>query len=527
MLDLLLLFLGAFALALYLTYRVRIWAVRWGVVDVPDQDRHDHERPTARAGGIAVFGSVAVVLGLVLVLDRSEMSVPQPGAGSLTVVLAGAAAMFALGLWDDIRRLSAGTKFSGQILVALAVFLAGVRIETVPLLDLAGGSLPLVLSLLVTVVWLVGVTNAFNLIDGSDGVAAGAAVLACLAMGGVSLVTGNPLGALVCFVLAGAALGFLFFNFPPATIFLGDSGSLFIGFMLAAIAVVTTQTATTALAVAIPVVSLGLPILDTLLVMMRRFLRRKPLFEADRRHIHHILRDLGHSPRRVALVIYATCGGFALLSLLLVQPSGGKLAVPFVIAGLILWIGVQRLRIPEFAELGRVMGRGMAQRDVIAHNMRVRDAVSRMRAAGDPVTAVAALESAFEASEFRRAEFWLLAEVAGPLLGIRSIRLSEGGCLWRWAAPESFQENGAFEVRLPFCDAEGRRIGRLSIWRPILEGERLFTDLWLIADQLMPEFQKALDRLRQTAAASYVRADPQAKPGRVPDRRTIVTAGVR
>jgi UDP-GlcNAc:undecaprenyl-phosphate/decaprenyl-phosphate GlcNAc-1-phosphate transferase len=524
MLDLLLLFLGAFALALYLTYKVRIWAVRWGIVDVPDRDRHDHERPTARAGGIAVFGAVAVVLGLVLVLDRSQMAVSDLGSGVLLVVMAGAAAMFGLGLWDDVRRLSARTKFSGQILIALAVFLAGVRIETVPLLDLAGGSLPFVLSLLVTVVWLVGVTNAFNLIDGSDGVAAGAAVLACLAMGAVSLVNGNDLGALVCFVMAGAALGFLFFNFPPATIFLGDCGSLFIGFMLAAVAVVTTQTATTALAVAIPVVSLGLPLLDTLMVVVRRFLRRKPLFEGDRLHIHHVLRDLGHSPRRVALLIYAACGIFALLSLALVHPAGSGLAVLFAIAAIILWVAVQRLRLPELVEVGRMVERTLAQRQVIAHNMRIRDAVLRLRSARSTVAVVSALQSAFENGEFRRAEFWLPFDIAGPLLDERWVRLSEGGCLWRWASPAPCHEENTYEIRLPFCDAEGRCNGRFSVWRP-LEGQRLFTDVHLIASELLPEFQKALSRLREVEQPSLrpVRHGPTLV--RVPSRQVRVTAG--
>ena len=503
-----LLFAGAFLLAMILTHRVRGWSVRYGLVDVPDHGRHDHDRPIARAGGIAVFIAVTLVLGVVFAVSPPRSFGPHP-FNTLLVVMAGAAAMFALGLWDDVRSLSARTKFPVQILVALAVFAAGVRIEAVPLLEFSSPSLPLALSLPLTVLWLVGVTNAFNLIDGSDGVAAGAAVLACLAMAVISLVNGNDLGALAACVLAGAVLGFLIFNFPPATIFLGDSGSLFIGFMLAAVAVVTTQTMQTALAVAIPVVALGLPILDTVLVILRRFLRRKPLFQGDRRHIHHVLRDLGLSPRRVALLIYAACGGFALLSVLLVQPGGPRLGGLFVTAGVILGLGVQRLRIPELVELGQIMGRSLAQRQVIAHNMRIRDAAAQMRKARDATAAVAALESAFEGSEFQRAELWLPTELAGPLLGARSVRLSEGGCLWRWAAPAPFVEEGAFEVRLPFRDERGRRIGRLSLWRP-LGGQRLFTDIRLVADELLPEFENGLKRLREAPPVPLPAGEPWA-----------------
>jgi UDP-GlcNAc:undecaprenyl-phosphate/decaprenyl-phosphate GlcNAc-1-phosphate transferase len=524
MLVLLLLFVCAWGLSLLLTHHVRRWSVRWGLVDVPDRGRHDHDRPIARAGGIAVFGAVTIVLGLVLIVDRLQVFIPDETVARLLVVAAGAGAIFALGLWDDARHLGAPAKFMVQILIALAVFMAGVRIEALPLLEFADSSPPLYLSLFLTVAWLVGVTNAFNLIDGSDGVAGGAAVLACLVFGTVSLVNGNGPGALVAFVLAGAVLGFLFFNFPPASIFLGDSGSLFIGFMLAAMAVVTTQTASTALAVAVPVVCLGLPILDTLLVMVRRFLRRKPLFRGDRLHIHHILRDLGHSPRRVALVIYAVCVVFALLSLLLVRPAGSQLAVPFVVAGIILWIAVRRLRIPELTEVGRIVERGLAQREVIAHNLRVREAMLRLRSARDPAAMLAALESAFDGSEFRRGEFWLPTEAAGPLIDGRSVRYWEGGCLWRWAAPEPFREEDSMEVRLVFRDASGCRIGRFSLWRP-LQGQGLFTDIQLIATELLPEFQRALGRLAEVQQPSYAPVEHQARVAPGHGRLSVLAAG--
>src|SRR5690606_4803900 len=143
--------------------------------------------------------------------------------------------------------------------------------------------------------------------------------------------------------------------------------------------IITTQTAQTALAVAIPVVSCGLPILDTLLAMARRLLRGESLFTPERGHIHHRLRELGPQPRRVALILYAASAGFALLSLVLVQPSGRTTAMLFIIAGVAVWLAVQRLRIPELVEFGRVLGRSTRQRKVIAHNVRIRRAIEGIR----------------------------------------------------------------------------------------------------------------------------------------------------
>src|SRR5690606_5680961 len=150
------------------------------------------------------------------------------------------------------------------------------------------------------------------------GVAAGSAIFAALAVAAVLALGGDPWGTTVALTLAGAALGFLFFNFPPAPIFLGDSRSLFLGFMLRALGACRSPKAPTALAVVIPVVSFGVPILGPFLAIVRRFLRGEPVFKADRGRIHHRLRELGHSPRKVALVVYAASALFALLSLLLV-----------------------------------------------------------------------------------------------------------------------------------------------------------------------------------------------------------------
>lgn len=487
-------FAVSIVLSLVLTHRVRSWAVRMGIVDRPDGVRRLHDRPIPRVGGMAIYASVATVLLIGLALGLPALDLPRGQTMPFVAVMAGGAVIFALGLWDDILGLAAWTKFIVELLVAAAVFALGVRLDA---FGLPGGEvvhLPLMIALPVTMLWIVGLTNAFNLIDGSDGIAGGAAVFAAISIAAVSVLSSNELGTVVALTLGGATLGFLFYNFPPASIFLGDSGSLYLGFTLATLGILTTQTASTALAVAIPVVSCGLPILDTLLAMTRRFLRGERIFNPDRGHIHHRLRDLGHSPRKVALIMYAACAGFALLSLLLVQPAGRMTAVLFVAAGTVVWVGVQRLRVPELLEIQRIVARGFQQRTAIAHNVRIRNAITRMRRAEDPRALLDALASAFEGGEFARVECWLPGEVAAPLAGCRSVVLDGDGVLWRWNAPNCNGNGRYWEMRFPFFGGAEHPIGRLSLWLPATTSR--LTDSRLILDELQPEFWRALLRLQ-------------------------------
>jgi hypothetical protein len=199
--------------------------------------------------------------------------------------------------------------------------------------------------------------------------------------------------ATVTIILAGATVGFLCFNFHPASIFLGDSGSLFLGFMLAGIGLLGSQKSPTVIAVAIPIVSLGLPVLDTTLAVARRFLRGQPIFTADRAHIHHRLLSLGISPRRVALLLYSACALLGLSGMLLVNDSA-YVAVVLLVIGLGVGIAVQRLSYYEFEELCAMLRRGVRQRKVIRRNVRIREASVRVSDLTD-------LDHVFEASRRR------------------------------------------------------------------------------------------------------------------------------
>src|SRR6202035_335549 len=203
-------------------------------------------------------------------------------------------------------------------------------------------------------VWVIGLTNAFNLIDGLDGLAAGSALFSTFIVFVVAIFSGSSSLSLLTIVLAGAILGFLRFNFNPATIFLGDCGSLFIGFMLSALALLGAQKAATIIAVAIPVVSFGLPILETVLSVIRRLISGRPVFTADREHIHHKLLQHGMTHRQVVIILYGVSAIFAMLSLFLLWPTGSSLGLVLAVIGVGIWIGVQHLGYLEFGELARV-----------------------------------------------------------------------------------------------------------------------------------------------------------------------------
>lgn len=491
--------LAAFALSFALTLGVKKWACAVGLVDRPDGVRRLHRAPVPRVGGIAVYVSVLAVVAAVLVVNPTGLLEPTGSLRPVLVLGIGAAAVFTLGLVDDLRGFSARTKFLVEAAIALGVFAAGVRIESV---GLPGGVFffPTWMSLVLTLLWLVGITNAFNLIDGSDGVASGAAIFASGTMAVASLSTGQEVGVVLALALVGATLGFLLFNFPPASIFLGDCGSLFLGFTLAGLGLVTVQKPPTVLAVAIPVVSCGLPILDTGLVMMRRFLRGQPMFNPDRGHIHHRLRELGHSPRRIALLLYAACGAFSVLSLLLVRPAESYATLVIAVAGAIMWLIVRRLDIPELRELKRIFQRALKQRRVIAHNIRIRGAAHRLREARNAADVLDAMALAFEGGEFQRVELWLESELGRAIGEHPGVRRLGMGYLWSFTTNGCEGVDESWSIQLPFRDGGGTAspgASHISLWQPTSQ-PYLLTDLNLIAGEFQPELRRALVRIRAT-----------------------------
>jgi UDP-GlcNAc:undecaprenyl-phosphate/decaprenyl-phosphate GlcNAc-1-phosphate transferase len=398
------LFFGLFAFSLIVSFvatrDVRDLANRRGWVSEPQDGRHVHQTPLPRLGGVAIFLAFSVSLILWLALSVVFPRLIQ-GLAPVTLlrIYVPACLIFCLGIYDDLHGAGPYLKFSVQAIAAAMLFAGGMRVLDLPLI-FGSYSLPWFLGLPLTILWVVAVTNAFNLIDGLDGLAAGSALFSTLVFFVCSLVNHSWWGSLMSVTLAGAILGFLRFNFNPATIFLGDSGSLFIGFMLSALALEGQQKAPTFVAIAIPVVSCGLPILETLLSILRRLISGRPIFTADREHIHHKLLQMGFSHRQVVTVLYVVSAVFAMLSLFLLWPTGSTLGLVLAVVGTGVWLGVQHLNYLEFGELRRVAQRTIDQRQIFINNLSVRRAVEELKVARDYAQVRSVLIAAFDSNDF-------------------------------------------------------------------------------------------------------------------------------
>ncbi len=325
----------AFVLSFIFTPIFRRLAFRVGVLDYPDK-RKLHGKAMPLLGGAAVYFAFWLTAGITLLFTGGGAEFWGLFWGSTLIVL--------LGLYDDIKGLSYKLKFAGQFAAALVLVAYNIRIEfiTIPFQDLVFlGALVVPL----TVIWVVGITNAVNLIDGVDGLATGVSAIAALVMFALTLgeVPLVPLQVpLLVLVLAGAALGFLPHNFSPARIFLGDTGSLFLGFMLAGFSIIGVTKQATLTTLIIPVLILGLPITDTLYAMWRRYRSHRPIFKADNGHIHHRLLNVGLSTRQTVMVLYLSSIYFGLAAIAFDRFSGLHIYLIPVIFLLFL-LGVRRL----------------------------------------------------------------------------------------------------------------------------------------------------------------------------------------
>jgi UDP-GlcNAc:undecaprenyl-phosphate GlcNAc-1-phosphate transferase len=364
MLKYLTLFCIASALSFLLTPLVRS-AARWlGAIDLPG-GRKVHDRPIPRLGGLSIFIAFNLVLVVSSRFDFFYFPVDFLKEINFGWLFVASAIVLGLGAVDDFRRMPVSIKFFFQIIAGLIVALAGYRIEDIglPFLTIHLG----VLAIPTTVFWVVAITNAINLLDGLDGLAAGTSLIVCIAMFGISLIYQNVGMALVSVILAGSILGFLKYNFHPASIFLGDSGAYFLGFVLSVFSLQGGLKGTTTVAILIPIVALGLPIIDTLLAMFRRLLKSLhimeidpeknvvkffyldgwSMFRADRSHIHHRLLQVGFTQKKAVMILYGVSlilGGLALSS---VYFKDINYALLLTAIGLGAYIGIRKLGYSE------------------------------------------------------------------------------------------------------------------------------------------------------------------------------------
>lgn len=332
-------YLGAAFLAL-VTTPIVIWlAHRLSIVDIPGA-RHMHKKPTPQIGGVAIFLSMMCLAVVVLFLSNISGDAFRDTLPKAIVLLSAAASIFFVGLIDDIKTggLAANIRFLAQIAAAIAVCAVGIRIRSIVIADwltlnFGWFSWPL------TLLWIVGITNAVNLSDGLDGLAAGISAVACGVIAIFAIYSGQVVMAAIVLALLGSLSGFLFFNFNPARIFMGDCGSMFLGFTIASISVMCLVKSATLVGIALPVLALGIPIFDTLFSMLRRIIERRSIFAPDRGHFHHQLIDMGLKQRHVVIAIYVTTLLFVGLGMfMIVARNIGSLTIFLCILLLLLLV---------------------------------------------------------------------------------------------------------------------------------------------------------------------------------------------
>jgi UDP-GlcNAc:undecaprenyl-phosphate GlcNAc-1-phosphate transferase len=371
---LLVVFLVSILTSLAVAGRLTTVAVRGRL---PEGSRQSSSSGIPRIGGVAVFAALALAI-LAAVAAKSSLSGRIAGLPHIAdEIILSAAILFVVGLLDDVRGVKPLAKLGAQTVAALIICSAGFTVEQVSLMP--GYTIELGLfALPVTILWLVGVSNAFNLIDGMDGLAGGVAIIGLITVAIAGLLLGNPTVPIYTVGLVGALLGFLRYNWPSARLFMGDSGSLVVGYLVAVLAVKGATDSRDVTYGLIPIFALAYPLLDTGVSILRRWLRGVPLSRADRRHVHHQLRSLGLGPKKALLMIYAasTAVGAAGLLVTFAPPDVTVVATMIGVGGLVVVIaaGVYWLQYHEFLEAGASLASAARKsRSVIQDRINARD----------------------------------------------------------------------------------------------------------------------------------------------------------
>ena len=298
--------LVAFVVAAAVTPAAIKIAPKRGAMDIPKDERRMHKKPMPRFGGIAIYLGIMAALAVFALKDKG-----------ITSVMTGCTLIYMLGLIDDLKDLKPLVKLCGQIVCATVVYIMGVRIEFITNYfgpgNMAFGD---VACFIITVLWLIAITNAVNLIDGLDGLAAGIAAISALCIGYVAYIHGQYVPTLAMMAIAGAALGFLPYNFNPAKIFMGDSGSELLGFSIAAVSILGTVKSATIVVVIIPALVLGLPIFDTVMAIFRRLAKHQSIGTADKEHLHHRIMKAGFGQKRAVMILYCISGIMGIVAVL-------------------------------------------------------------------------------------------------------------------------------------------------------------------------------------------------------------------
>ena len=348
-------FIFALAISFACTPAVRMLAIKIKAVDVPKYNRRMHKVPIPRMGGLAIFAGFLVSVLFFVPLGNEFRS-----------ILIGALILVVLGIIDDIVALKPRTKFAGQIIAALIPALSGVSIHGIVNPFVPGQYSTLgIFSIPFTVIWIVGITNAVNFIDGLDGLACGVSAIATVTMFIIAVLFGETYIALMMAALAGACLGFLPYNMNPAKIFMGDTGSMFLGYILATVSIQGLFKFYAVISFAVPFILLGLPIFDTGFAIVRRLLKGQSPLQADRGHVHHRLIDLGFDQKQSVAILYAFSALMGLTAVILARTNESKLIILAIAVLVCFFLAMslmsfeKRHRAEEQAQLERIQKAAM------------------------------------------------------------------------------------------------------------------------------------------------------------------------
>ncbi len=413
-------FLIAFFVSIVITRSIIRVAVRLDFVDKPDYVRKFHQNAVPCVGGVGIFIAFFVPVAALFFFYKnfiSEQLLHLPI--ELLGLTAGATIGLGLGFFDDVRGLRMRWKLLLQAVAATAAFATGYAIAEISI-PFVGVIEVGVISYPLTLFWFLGCMNALNFLDGLDGLAAGVSLLVSITLFLVSLIFENRVGMVLSISLAGAILGFLLYNFHPARIFLGDSGSMLLGFLIGALSILAGRSTenTTTVSLFIPLIALGLPILDTCLVIARRWFRRVPIAEADRRHIHYALISMGLSHKRTVLILYLASVVFGVCALLITFERG---EVVILVLGAMCIIGFVCVRVFAGVTMAALFSRGFdaGARSALERallEMHVEDTPERVWRCCHPVLAAVGLD---------RAELHLLDEVSAQMTILRWTRTDD------------------------------------------------------------------------------------------------------
>jgi UDP-GlcNAc:undecaprenyl-phosphate GlcNAc-1-phosphate transferase len=467
---------GVFAVGIVAALAATPLAARFGrafgFMDAP-QGRKIHTHPIPRCGGLALVVSFFVAAGVARIPELPRYGrIIDPS--HVWAVFGGGAFIFLVGLMDDRKPLPAKVKFLAQVAAASICYFGGVRIESFSLGSFITVDFEL-FSYVLTVFWFVLFINAINLIDGLDGLAAGVAFFVCAVQAVLATMRAESLPAMYFAALGGASLGFLRYNFNPASIFLGDGGSYFLGYMVAALSILTSAKSQVGATILMPILAFGVPLLDTVTSPLRRFMRGKKMFEPDREHVHHNLLAKGWSQRKTVMFIYAVTAFLAVMSVLIVNMRDIPAGLFILLLGGALILFVRKAGYFSFFALDKIVGwiRDISDEAGVSHgrrtflNLQIEISQSANLEQMWENVCEALDQLGFDLGEMTMAEKGL-PFVAGAAPGPHGVEACRPGACFEWTRQDLDRDKRGYlsqrsllKIELPLMDKQGAHLGTL------------------------------------------------------------------